>query len=597
MLVVAYAAGVYAYLFLIGWAPAALILPARLQIYRTWLAPWMGSMMAAVVLVWLNRFRIDAAIATYVLTALGVLVGGWTIFFVNVKRPHSTSFALPLTLASVATLSLILISLLQISITPTTISAGNNDPVPYIAVAEFLKHGSIVHLPTLDSRRLMTVMINNWKATTDRPGAELQISLFAQLFNVPSYRVFSILLAVMFAATVPLVGIFAASMQVGRSAFLLTLALTVFNVYQLFWYYHGYAPQLFSCIVIFFILLAELEDQREDYYRHVIALGILISVISSEYPEGLPFILAPYGIYCAINLLLKRTSRLSLLLRFLLPIGIGAAVDPVTFWHCIISLHSDFALLGGWVLPRWALPADLIGLTNFNSLGVSKVAAIVLSIPVTYFVIAGFLRWPNRPLAASIVLTMSIFVFHTFEDLGYSYGYHKILAVYSFVVIVAFATGLMKFLLHYRGIATSFSLERAAIIAAMLVSLLQAGKVAKTIKYSRHVVTEDLVEIGSLRKLIGNHAVVVTDPSYWNQMWQVYFLDPTPAILTKPNGYFADMLGGTPTPKYYVLADREDSVLRGREPLWENKSYVLFGPALANSSIHESAANDDSAQR
>ncbi len=583
MIVFGYAFGIYAYLFLIGWAPACLILPARLQTYRIWLAPWMGSMMAAFVLVWLSRLGIDAATATWILTALGALLAGLTYFFVNVKRTDRTGLALPLTLTTIGTLTLILISLLRISTVPTTISAGNNDPVPYIAVADFLKHGSIADVPAINDRRLMSVMINNWMETTDRPGAELQISLFAQLFRVPSYRVFSIMLAVIFAATVPLAGIFASSMEAGFSAALLTLALSVFNVYQLFWYYHGYAPQLLSqgCVIIFFVLLAEIEREPEDYFRYAIMLGIVICVISSEYPEALPFILVPYGIYSAAGVAMERASRPHLLARYLLPLLIGVVIDPISMWHCMVSLRDDIALAGGWVMPRWALPPDVIGLTNFNSLGVSRFVAIFLSIPVLSFMLTGCFRWPNRRLRASILLAASIFLFHAFFDLDYSYGYHKILAVYSFFLIAAFATGFMKFLLRYGLRATSLSLDQAAIVAAVSLTLLQAGKVAKTIKYSRHVVTQDLVEIGSLRSLVGAHAVVITEHFYWNQMWQVYFLDPTPTIVTWQNGYFDDMRGGTPSSDDYLLADRERITPAGRDRLWQNKSYVLLGPKLA----------------
>lgn len=584
MLVIAYAVGIYVYLFLLGWGPTCLLLPSALQPYRIWLAPWMGSIMAAFVLVWLSRLGITAATAAYILTTLGGLITVWTICISNVKRPASAGLAAPLTLTFVATLALILVSLLRISTAPTTISAGNNDPVPYIAVADFLKHGSIARVPSIDSHRLMTAMINIWMETTDRPGTELQISLFAQLFQVPSYRVFSILLAVIFAATGPLVGTFAASMGAGRSASLLTLGLSVFNVYQLFWYYQGYAPQLLSqgCIIVFFILLAELTRHQAEYLRYAVLLGLLISVISSEYPEGLPFILVPYGVYGAVELLSKRPSQRRLIFRFMLPVVIGAAIDPVTFWHCIVSLRADTLLAGGWAMPRWALPTDLVGFTNFNSLGISKVAAIALSFPVLWFIIAGCLRWPNRRLTASILLTTCAFLFHAFVNLDYSYGYHKILAVYSFVLIAGFATGLMRFVYRYRQIATSFSLERATVAVAVIVTLLPAAKVAKTIKYSRHVVTKDLVQLGSLRNLIGTHTVVVTDPFYWNQMWQVYFLDPTRTVVTKPNAYFGEMPGGTPALEDYLLADREDSAPEGRELLWQNSSYLLLGPASGN---------------
>jgi len=584
MLITAFAVGIYAYLFLLGWGPTCLILPDRLQPYRTWLAPWMGSMTAAFVLVWLSRLGIDAVTATHILTALGLLVAGWTLGFANVKRPDVTSLALPLTLTSVATLALILIPLWRISTIPTTVTAGNNDPVAYIAVADFLKHASIAHPPAIDSRRLMTVLINGWMETTDRPGTELQISLFAALFHVPSYRVFSILLAVMFAATVPLAGIFASSMEAGIFASLLTLALSVFNVFQLYWYYHGFAPQLLSqgCIVIFFILLAGFDSKQEDCLRYAMALGVVLAIISSEYPEAVPFILVPYGVYGAANLAGEQTSRRNLLFRFAVPLVIGVAIDPVTFWHCIVSLRGDIALAGGWALPRWALPADLIGLTYFHLLGASKVAALVFSIPVLYFVIVGFSLWPNRRLTAALVLTICVFVFHTLVVLSYSYGYHKILAVYSFVVIAAFATGLRNFLFRYRELATNFSPARATLASVVIVTFLQAGIVA--IKHGRYVVTEDLVEIGSLRSLTGHHTVVVTDQFFWNQMWQVYFLDPTPVIVTKPNGYFAYILGGTPSPNDYLLAGRDSSVPDGRDLLWQNRSYALLGSARANSS-------------
>jgi hypothetical protein len=585
MLVIAYAVGIYAYLVLLGWGPTRVIFPSPLQPYRIWLAPWMGSIVSAFVLVWLSRLGIGAATATYILTALGAVIALWTFCFAEVKRPVSSGLAAPLTLTSIATLSLLLISLLRIGPAPTTITAGNNDPVPYIAVADFLKHGSIARVPAIYSHRLMTAMINIWMETTDRPGAELQISLFAQLFHVPSYRVYSILLAVIFAAMGPLVGIFAASMGAGRSASLLSLGLSVFNVYQLYWYYQGYAPQLFSqgCIVIFFILLVELERQKAEYLRYAIMLGVLISVISSEYPEGLPFILVPYAIYGATEFILNRASWRQVVFRFLLPVGIGVAIDPVSFWHCIVSLRADTLLAGGWIMPRWALPADIVGLTNFNSLGVSKVAAIVLSLPVLCFMTAGFFFWANRRLTASILLTAIAFLFHAFVYLDYSYGYHKILAVYSFVLIAGLATGLMKVLYRYRQLATSFSLEQATVAAAVIVTFLPAAKMAKTINYSRHVVTEDLVQVRSLRNLIGKHTVVITDLFYWNELWLVYFLDPTPTIVMKPNAYFGDTLGGTPTPADYLLTDREGFAPERRELLWQNGSYALFGPAAIGS--------------
>jgi hypothetical protein len=582
MLVIAYAVAIYAYLFLIGWGPACLILPDSLQTYRTWLAPWVGSMTAAFVLVWLSRLGVGAPSATFILTGLGTFLTGWMIFIAIVEKADRTSLALPFTLTFISTLVLILISLLRISTIPTTISAGNNDPFAYVAVADFLKHGSIAHVPAIDSQRLMTATINNWMETTDRPGSDLQISLVAGLFNVPSYRVFSVMLAVVFAATAPLAGIFASAMKAGRSASLLALALSVFNVYQLFWYYQGYAPQLLSqgCTVIFFIVLAESEHERESYLRRAFFLGLLISVVSSEYPEGLPFILVPYGIYAAIFLILERGSRRAAVLRFVVPLLIGVAIDPITFWHCVLSLRGDIALVGGWVLPRWALPTDVIGITNFNALGFSHIASIVLSVPVLYFVIFGCLTWPNRRLTLAIVITMCAFLFHARIDLAYSYGYHKIFAVYSFFIVAAFATGLMRVLVRYRGIVSSFSLERAVVTGAVMISLLPAWEVARTIKYSKHVVTADLVQLGSLRPLIGNHSVIVTDQSYWGQIWEVYFLDPARAIVTWQNPYFADLLGGTPSPDDYLLADRNGTAPEGRELLWQNKSYALYGSKL-----------------
>jgi hypothetical protein len=584
MLVIAYAVAIYVYLLLIGWGPACLILPTEFQTYRLWLAPWMGSILASFVLVWLSRIGIDAALGTYILTAVAIIIGGFTFLLKRTRGLGKSDLSLPLTITFAATLCLILISLLRISKVPTTISAGNNDPFAYVAVADFLKHGSIAHVPAIDSQRLMTATINNWMETTDRPGSHLQISLFAQLFNVPSYRVFSVMLAVVFAMAVPLAGIFANSMAAGRSATLLTLALSVFNVYQLYWYYQGYAPQLLSqgCIVIFFILLVQFDQDLEHYFRRALLLGLLISVVSAEYPEGLPFILFPYGIYAVICLLSDKESWRSQFFRFFAPLLIGVIVDPISFWHCMLSLRGDAVLVGGSAMPRWALPADVIGITNFNTLGISRVAAIVLSVPVVYFAIVGCLTWPNRRLTLATVVTMGVFLFHARIDLDYSYGYHKILAVYSFFIVAACATGLMKVLLRYRGIASSFSLERAVVTGAVLISLIQAWKVAHGIKYSRHVVTSDLVQLRSLLPLIGNHTVIVTTHSYWNQVWQVYFLEPTPAIVTWQNPYFADLLGGTPSPRDYLLADRDGAAVEGRKLLWQNKSYALYGAQLEN---------------
>lgn len=275
-------------------------------------------------------------------------------------------------------------------------------------------------------------------------------------------------------------------------------------------------------------------------------------------------------------------------------------------------------------MPRWALPADIIGLMNvylpsaserFASVAGMPVArlarwlllygrvAAIASIPVTGVALFGFLYWRNPRLTLSVTLVMLALLLYEFGGRHFSYGYHKVAANVSFLLIAAFATGVAR---AVRGRAGFRARRRAA---GAVVTLLAAGCLFATIplvvemQRLQQFVGPDLVELTTIKRLAGNRPVHLIENRHWQQLWAVYFLDPVPTLLDDPGIYFGGLVSPPASPNVLTLLpespdtlatssedssppEREDS--RGdneavsgperRRVLWHNEAYLLLSP-------------------
>ena len=587
-LVVVLAAVIYAYFLFLGWGLTRMVLPRVLSVYRTWFAPWIGLMMAAVLLTWLSRLGMGTAIAFYLVTIAGSLFAALSVWRSHDPLPARRSFGLAFPVAFLLVLSMALYVLLSLSSEPTTVSLGNNDPACYSAMGDFLKTGTISHAPSRDLQRPMMYWLG--LVMSQRPGTYLLISACAQLFRTPTYRIFSVLIAVMFAATAPLVGILVEAVGGGPLAVLLALALSVFNVNQFYELFHGFAGQIFfqGCLIIALSLIWQGEEDREHWSSYALVLGLAICAMVGIFAEGMPLLIVPYGLYAAFQLVVAKEPKWHLAQRYALPLEIAVALDPLAFWNFLRALLRARGTSAGWDLPRWAMPADIVGFVNcYNSDNQhsSVLLAAVTSIPVAYFAVSGWRGWRRPRLTLSVISVPIAILMYAYAIRHYSYGYHKIATICSFLLVSAFAMGVARAAQEYPGHSAGFFRSALAVTLAGTLCLMALMPLVRQMKTSGKIVRPDLVELQSIRHLVGTHPIYLADHRVWYQLWAAEFLDPVPVLLDSPN-YFSiprirlpDELILLPGSAIVSRSLLDEWVGAGMTIWWHNKSYLLIGPA------------------
>ncbi len=594
MLILGLAAATYVFLLFLGYGLARLALPRSLILYRAWLAPWLGLSAAVVLLGWLSRLGMSVASSIYPVIIVGAALAGWSILR-NRPSPPALSrrdrLKLPFAAAFLITLLLALYPLLSLSHLPTTISLFNFDSARFALGADFLKHGSLRQPPLYYSRSPLTADV--LATIQERPGSFLLISLCGQLFGLPTYRVFFVLLAVIVAATTPLVGVFARVAGGNLAAVLLALTLSAFNVNQLYFFYHGFAGQVFcqGCLITAFLLLWTAENDRERRALNALMIGLVVCAMFDLYPVGAAFFLIPYGVYASFQLLSGREPKWLVIRRYSLPIAIAIGLNPFAFWHAQAAMRGVGEVAAGWTQPRWALPVDMIGLmtpahVRGSALYGSESLAAAASIPIVGFAILGFRAWRNWRLTISVAMTVAGALLYFYAFRHFSYGYHKITTLFSFVMIGTFSIGVARILREQ----VAGWVQRYAITATVGLAaagcLLAASPLIGLMEHTEWIVTPDLAELATIRPLAGArpiHILDLSDTRVWEELWAAAFLDPV-MLLPEATASDAPLLEH---PDELTLTNRDadpgayEQAAELRKVLWKNGTYALLGPSAA----------------
>jgi hypothetical protein len=543
------AAAIYVYLFSLGWGLTLIVLPRRLYQYRAWFSPWIGIMLAAVLSVRLSRLGMGANTAIYVISALGASVA---IFSGLPDLCACASRGVPRTafmLGFLATLLMTLYPLLCLHEGPTTVSLGNTDPVDYAATARVLQTRSIRFPPPCDASHLLSCEANYEIVSNSRPGTYLLIGLLAGLFHLQTYQITSVLLAVVAAITPPLVGIFVKVVTGNRLAALIALLMSALSVNHLYFFYHGFAGQLLGegCLIIALILLWKAESDQKHWPSYALFMGLTISGMLELYQEDLPLFFIPLGIYVVLQLLVAKIPRWRLLCWYALPIGIAFALDPFAFWYCLVWLwRLSGNPIFGWPMPRWALPADVVGLMNVYLGGVNERIAIIASIPVICLSLWGFIHWRNVGLTLSVIAAALALLLYAYGILHYSYAYHKFADNLSFLLIGAFAGGVARVVKGRAGSWVPRYVAPATVFFLATGSFVTAEPLIEQMKNAQFSVSPDLVELTAIKQLARHSAIRVLEDRAWQQLWSVYFLDPVPIVLVTPRVFFINWINWAP---------------------------------------------------
>jgi len=573
-------------------------------------------MLAAVLGVGLSRLGMGAAVAIYPITVVGAGFGIWSALLKPRSLPR---LGIPLSafvFACLVTLLLALYPLLYLHNGLTTVSLGNCDPGYYAAVARFLEAGSIRRPPVWNVSQPLACLVDSGLFPHVRPGTFLLISLLAALFHVQAYEILTVLLAVVVAVTPPMVGIFVRVVSANRFAALVAMLMSALSVNQFYFFYQGFAGQIFGqgCLIIAFILLWKAESDQKHWFSYAFALGLTVCAMLELYQEDVPLFLIPSGVYFILQLLIAKTPRWRLVCRYALPVGIVFALDPFAFWYCLVWLWSIRALVAGFPMPRWALPTDIIGLANAYLPGVSERVAAIASIPVGCFTVWGFLYWRNPRLTLSVTAVVLALLFYAYGSRHFSYGYHKLAADLSFLLIGAFATGVAQAVKGRHGFLARPYAPGVALTLLTAGCFLTVMPLIQKMKREQKFVSPDLVELTAIKQLAGNHSIRLVEERCWQQVWAVCFLDPVPTQLDNPSIFFTAAgiphtdfqipTGPLPSPNVLTLVSKwayavayfslpeqapADKVIlvhswavapssEQKRVLWQNSTYLLLGP-------------------
>jgi hypothetical protein len=556
----------------------------------------------------LSRLGISAAAGIYWITGIAAGVGVLSLF---PKFRSSRSRVVPrltFMFGFLITLLLALYPLLCLREGPTTVSLGNIDPVTYASTSRFLETASIRHPPSCDLSRPLTCLINYEISWHSRPGTFLTIGLLAVLFHLQPYQLITVLLAVVLAMTPQIVGVFVEVVSGNRLAALIALLMSALSVNQLYFFYQGFAAQVLGegCLIIALIFWwkAEIDQAHWSSYAFMIALAILGTL--ELYQEDVPLLFIPPLISFVSQFFTAKKTRWGLICRYMLPVGIAFVLDPFAFWYCLAwlwALRANTAF--GWPLPRWALPADVVGLMNVYLPNASEHTAAMASVPVAALALWGFVYWRQPRLTLSVISAAFALLLYEYTIRHYSYAYHKFADNLSFLLVGGFATGVARLVGGRAG-----PLARPY-IAGLSISLVTAGCfltdvcLVEQMRKTQFSVGPDLVELTAIKRLAGNWPIRILEDRLWQQLWAVYFLNPIPILLAKPVAFTIWIHTGAPesqhaltldasTSEYFTLPKQASSsaegvtlVLNSTDPsstpargrvLWQNSSYLLLGP-------------------
>jgi hypothetical protein len=518
---------IYLFFMLMGWGATRLILPDSTRLYQFWLVPWLGLMVVDISVVWFSRLGLETNRSVYLVSSVGV---GLLVLCKLRKVPLSVSFQrfdAIIGLGTFVAFFLAFCPLLAIDQTPTTISMGNGDPTTHALVADFLRSHTINQPPQVNPEYPWTDGVSAMLAPGVRPGYWLVLGLLASLFNLPTYKIFTLTVGVFFALTPPLITIF--TWVVTKRCFpaLIALTLSVLNVNLLYFNYHGFGTQVLAqgCMILAFFWFYLGERGDESYNHYLLVLGLSISSLFMLYPEISFFFLVPVAFYVALKLIHKDTHKLIYIKNLVLVSGVTVLIDPLGFWNGI-----KYALLAseqqvGWSMPRWAFPVDMVGLLSIHSgQTYPNFLLIILSLVVLTIMAFGFYRLDNKIFGLSLLsFGLAILVWLRLIR-AFSYGYYKAIGFLTFAIILSFSIGLAWIVSQRSSWLNRNYLKFVTVCFVGLFSAMAVWPTFQTMMNSHLSVTSELANLSEVPKIAKERKVYVDTFSVWEQLWCINFL-------------------------------------------------------------------------
>ncbi|CAN5142594.1 hypothetical protein BH09PAT2_BH09PAT2_09000 [soil metagenome] len=593
--IIQYSISIIALLYFIGYGVTSLFLPKHLRKDIIWLIPWTGVAMIAVCGAILSFAKVPMALGAYIIVGVSAVS---IIYALLLKRIEKVSFieTALLALGFIVCYIINIYPLLKIGF-PTVISLGNVDPVTYTNVADFFVHHTV-----WQGKEILPYSPSLW-AVGDivhysyRWGSALLLSFFNVILDVRSYEIFSIMISLLFALSFPILYVFAK--QLSRR-FLLVTGILIFLTFALnstltYMLYHVFFGQFaFLGLYIFILMLLitnQYQMQKEESLSAAmtswtgteILLGFLISSVTTIYPEGLVFILIPFGVVTAISYIYTRDART--LGFFIKVVALTIAINPVTAYTSVLqNLKVIFTtsrnVFIGWEPIRHASPLEMLG---FYNVYYYRPLPIVLSLAIAFIFVGiwfvGFVMSRHKLWIITLVSMFGLLLLHFVVTTPNFFLYHRNITYSVFLFSVLFSIGVATILSRFPRVYVFL-----ALIILTMITVRSFRRSFSQFYYHRIVVDASLISLQKLAKDTSvptpfyTAEVFIGEYNLWRRLWQDYMLTDTKVISN--TNYSTEKFEKRLPKTIYVLAEK-NKLSQGQKNLvftdivWENGYYVV----------------------
>lgn len=528
-----------------GYGFTTVFLPKSLKNNTIWLSFWFGLIIIAILGVSLSFCKVPMEQAKYVIIAFSTFLL-IVSFFSKLFSHNFTKDFLGLFLLTVVIFIFNIFPLIAKAGFPTTISLGNLDPISYNTVADFFKTQTVFQGNELILYKPYLWSVGDLVHYSFRWGSPMILSFFASILNVRSYHIFSILLTLIFAMTYPLVCILTKILYKGTNKLTLIVLFFVFgfNSTILYMLYNVFFAQfLFSGLFILMLIILSsylLEIKKLGFNSYDFLIGVIISSLSTVYPEGISFVFISWTIFLLAKMFTK--NRLFYLIIFTKIVLIALTINPFSMgtainWNLNLFINTTKTTFIGWEKIRYALPFEIIGFYNlYFSRNLPILINITLGVPVVFLWIMGILNIKNRLLIFSHLVTFIIFCFiYRFIYPNY-FTFHRSITYSIFIYSILFSIGLSVFLLNFK----NKYIYSVIIFFILILTFRSAFRTITQLYYHPRIVDKSLVSLEQL-----NMDDKITEPFYtsdvylgeydlWKRLWREYLLSGK-QIVTRQN--------------------------------------------------------------
>ncbi len=576
-------------LYLSGIGLTYFILPKSLQKYAFWFIPWFGTILIVSLGVYLSMIGFPMGKSSVYILAFSLCL----FLLAVIKNRISISFKRSFLFVAVATIFIYLFNIYPLLTKvgyPTVISLGNLDPLAYTNTADYLIKNSVFGGNFDDPFSSILAGASDLVNYSYRWGSALIFSYFDVLLGTKTYSIFSILLNIYFALSYSLVFVLADILYKKKSFLLAILTFLTFGInstlmyilYNVFFGQIVFVGLFILSIILFWTYTGEKTKTKFlSFNIYEFGIGLVLSVITTMYPEGFYFVLLPILFYYFVSFI-KNKELLHIYKGFRITL-FTFMLNPFTFiktsnWVMRMFKVTTSDQKIGWENIRFAFPHEALGLYNLNySRDLPLTVDLILVLLFIFIIGIGFFSIKRKLVLSGFMLIFGFLYLIFSVFVSNFFVYFRAMTYSSFLYTVLFGIGIVVLLKKINSNFLTF------IVIAMLsiASLRSAYRTWFQFYHHYRVVDNTLVSLTELNndkqfdEAIATPDIFYPDGNVWDRLWSLYFL-PDKKIISRQN-YAAviDKLDKKPLVLYKKDMYDKDPKVKFTNLKWQNDYYIL----------------------